>query len=120
MHRACAADDEILAKLPTFGPPPQTWEDCMASRKYELLSCSAEDRNAGEYHSAPVLHAPSNMIYLVVVVMFVFMLLIPWHCCNLSCDMLGSPLIMFGVQGSAMHVTDCSWVSDLLRSVQLQ
>ncbi len=32
---------------------------------YDLLSCSAEDRAAGEYHSAPVLHVPSNVIYLI-------------------------------------------------------
>ncbi|KAA6421201.1 MAG: hypothetical protein FRX49_08900 [Trebouxia sp. A1-2] len=55
-------DDEVLAKLPTFGPPPQTWEDCVATGKYDLLSCSAEARAAGEYHSAPVLHVPSVCI----------------------------------------------------------
>ncbi|KAL0021527.1 hypothetical protein WJX77_004343 [Trebouxia sp. C0004] len=56
------SDDAILAKLPTFGPPPQTFEECIASGKYDLLSCSAEDRAAGEYHSAPVLHVPSACI----------------------------------------------------------
>ena len=64
MYYACAAD-EILAKLPTFGPPPQTYDECIASGKYDLLSCSAEDRAAGEYHSATVLHVPSNIIHLV-------------------------------------------------------
>ena len=32
---------------------------------YDLLSCSAEDRAAGEYHRAPVLHVPSNIVYLI-------------------------------------------------------
>lgn len=92
MHQACAADDEILAKLPTFGPPPQTWEDCMASGKYELLSCSAEDRAAGEYHSAPVLHVPSNIMCFINNVI-----------CNVCIvDAMGTPAIS--------HVT---WLSHL-------
>ena len=71
---------------------------------YDLLSCSAEDRAAGEYHSAPVLHVPSNIIYLINNVICLYCAC-HGHFCNSVCDTVGSPI-------SAMHVTDCSQLPD--------
>ena len=55
----CAADDDIVAKLPCWAPP-ESYAECVASGRYELLSCPAQDPDAGEYHSATVLHVPSK------------------------------------------------------------
>ena len=55
-----AAEDDIIANLPCCGPPPTSYEDCTASGMYDVLSCSAKDRAAGEYHSVSVLHLPGN------------------------------------------------------------
>ena len=54
-----SADGEIIARLPCL-TPPETYADCMAYGVYDLLGCSAEDRAAGGYHRAPVLHIPSR------------------------------------------------------------
>ena len=60
MHGAHAADDDIIAKLPCW-TPPASYAECVTTGRYGLFGCSAEDRDAGEYHSASVLHVPSKM-----------------------------------------------------------
>ena len=55
-----AAEDDIIAKLPCYGAPPASYEDCIASGIYELMGCSAKDLTAGEYHSVSVLHVPGT------------------------------------------------------------
>ena len=55
-----AAEDDIIANLPSCGPPPTSYEDCIASGTYDLMGCSAKDRAGGEYHSVSVLHVPGK------------------------------------------------------------
>ena len=59
-HFGDAADQDIIAKLPSWDVP-QSYQECIATGRYDLLSCSAADRAAGEYHSASVLHVPSKL-----------------------------------------------------------
>ena len=55
-----AAEEDIIAKLPCYGAPPASYDECIASGHYDELSCSAKDRAAGEYHSVSVLHVPGK------------------------------------------------------------
>ena len=60
--RSCspAADEEVIQKLPCFPTPPKSFSECDVKGIYEILSCSAEERAAGQYHDACVLHVPSK------------------------------------------------------------
>ena len=56
------ADNEVIAQLPCFSPI-QTYEDCLATGKWDMLSCSAAERAEQPCHSAPVLHVPGEHCY---------------------------------------------------------
>ena len=55
-----AADQDIIAKLPSW-VVPKNYQECVSTGRYDLLSCTAADHAAGGYHSASVLHVPSKL-----------------------------------------------------------
>ena len=54
------AKAEIVATLPSLEQPPATFEDCVKLGPYIFRGLIPEERKAGTFHSAKLLHIPGQ------------------------------------------------------------
>ncbi len=54
------AEAEIVATLPSLEQPPATFEDCVKLGPYIFRGLTPEERKAGTFHSAQLLHIPGQ------------------------------------------------------------
>ena len=54
------AEAEIVETLPSLEKPPATCEDCIALGPYVFRGLTPEERKAGTFHSAQLLHIPGQ------------------------------------------------------------
>ncbi|KAL0048306.1 hypothetical protein WJX82_000471 [Trebouxia sp. C0006] len=57
-----ASEAEIVATLPSLEKPPATFEDCIALGPYVFRGLTPEERKAGTFHSAQLLHIPGSCL----------------------------------------------------------
>ncbi|DBA78298.1 TPA: hypothetical protein ACH3X2_008245 [Trebouxia sp. C0005] len=57
-----AAEAKIVATLPSLENPPATFEDCIKLGPYIFRGLTPEERKAGTFHSAKLLHIPGRCL----------------------------------------------------------